>query len=53
MNNQNVVNAGDIVFINGVRFRVKYDFNLAHGDKHLLLRKENEPSVYEAKIGRE
>lgn len=33
----NVVSKHDIIYINGVRFRAKYDFNLAHGDKNLLL----------------
>lgn len=42
----NVVSAGDIVVINGVRFKVKYDFNLAKGDKNLLLKREEEPSVF-------
>ena len=44
----NVVSKGDIVIVNGVRFRVKYDFNLAKGDKNLLLKKENQPNTYVA-----
>lgn len=46
----NVVNAGDIVYINGVRFRVRYDFNNARGDKNLLLIREEEPKMYKADV---
>lgn len=46
----NVVSAGDIVIINGVRFKVKYDFNLAKGDKNLLLKRESEPNMFIAQI---
>lgn len=42
----NVISKGDIVLINGVRFRVRYDFNLAHGDKNLLLKREEEPKTF-------
>lgn len=45
----NVVSAGDYVFINGVKFKVKYDFNLAQGDKNLLLQVvRHEPQTYMA-----
>ena len=38
---------GDVVIINGTRFRVKYDFCPAHGDKNLLLKLEkNEPQTF-------
>ena len=46
----NVVSKGDVVIINGVRFRVKDDFVLAHGDKNLLLKLEkNEPQTFIAR----
>ena len=46
----NVVSAGDEVIINGVRFKVKYDFNLAKGDKNLLLKLAPESTTHTAKI---
>lgn len=47
----NVVNQGDIIYINGVRFRAKYDFNLAKGDNNLLLKKEDIPQTFVAYSG--
>ncbi len=44
----NVLSKGDICWINGVRFRCKYDFNVAKGDKNLLLIREDEPKVHMA-----
>lgn len=44
----NVLSKGDICWINGVRFRCKYDFNIAKGDKNLLLIREDEPKVHMA-----
>ena len=47
----NILNAGDIVVINGERFRVKYDFNRAKGDKNLLLKfEESAPKEYRADV---
>lgn len=44
-----LVSKGDVVIINGVRFRVKYDFVPGHGDKNLLLKMEkNEPQTFVA-----
>lgn len=40
----NILNKNDIVYINGVRFRVKYDFGEA--DKNLLLKREESPQTY-------
>ena len=45
------LNAGDIIIINGERFRVKYDFNRARGDKNLLLKlDETVPQEYIAEV---
>ena len=47
----NVVSKGDIVIINGVRFCVKYDFNLAEGHKNLWLKRiGDKPKEYEARV---
>lgn len=40
----NILNKGDIVYINGVRLRAKYDFN--NDDKNLLLKREEKPQTY-------
>lgn len=47
----NVVSKNDIVVINGTRFRVKYDFNKAAGDKYLLLKiEEQRPQEFTAEV---
>lgn len=47
-----VVNKGDIVIINNVRFVAKNDFNLHDGSKNLLLKKidDYKPREYVAEV---
>ena len=50
----NVVSAGDYVEINGVTFIAKKDFNLANGDKKLvLLSIEHKKHYFKARTGRD
>ena len=47
--NVNVVNKGDVIVINGVRFCARYDFNIAEGHKNLLLKRIGDvPNEYVA-----
>ena len=43
----NVVNKDDLIYVNGVTFKVKKDFNLARGDKKLVLELDNRPKRHE------
>ena len=50
---ENLLSKHDIVVIDGVRFRVKYDFSLVRGDKNLLLIREyNLPKEHKATVAR-
>ena len=51
----NVVNKDDLIYLNGVTFKVKKDFNLVKGDKKLVLELHNPPKqhVYSAQIYQE
>lgn len=43
----NVVNKDDLIYLNGVTFKVKKDFNLIKGDKKLVLELDNRPKHHE------
>lgn len=51
----NVVNKDDLIYINGVAFKVKKDFNLIKGDRKLVLELDNRPKhhVYTARVQQE
>ena len=51
----NVVNKDDLIYINGVAFKVKKDFSLIKGDRKLVLELDNRPKqhVYSAKVYQE
>lgn len=43
----NVVSKDDLIYINGVVFKAKKDFNLAKGDRKLVLELDNTPKRHE------
>ena len=51
----NVVNKDDLVYLNGVAFKVKKDFNLIKGDRKLVLEldKRLKQHVYSAQVRQE